>query len=764
MRILNTVICLLATVSAFAIDPGSTSGFTENKGQITNEGVLFSLQWNGTSFFVTEDGLDFVHYERVGEDQRTISSRSSIHVIGAAVERSNVIKNDAIAGYSNFYYSHCPQGILGVRTFSRLTFISVYPGIDWVLSFDPQNGLEHDFILHPGADPGLIRLEYSGDDLVNSSDLIHLRSGNTSITEGPLHAFNSIDLTTVAAAFKVDRNTGDTWNVSYELAAYDHNATIIIDPPLQWSSPQSSSEFDQGFALAPAKDGSGDVMITGSSEGTDFPDTLAWQGTLAGPMDAVVIRLDANGQRKWSTYYGGSDIETGHAIATDISGLAYVTGTTRSSGLPLLNEIQDEGGGRDVFFITLDAQGVLGSSTYFGGLINDDATAIAVGPANEIYICGFTNSEDLPVAGDPIQPVKDASNDGFILKLSSPSQVEWCTYFGGNDDDKIRAIAIDESGNNIYLTGSTTSSTFPTTNGVFQPFSGSGLFAEDAFVTRIDASQVLQFSGYFGGSDADFGQAISVGANGAIHVTGYSFSPDLPITDPLNGAYMDSTYNGVHDAFIMRCNNSGSSRTWSTYFGGMSSDLALGIAERGGKILITGKSNSTDLPVLEPSDGDYYQPVQSDGGNYNDMFIAWFDETSALAWSTYYGTTDSNDEAHDIAIGDLGEILVTGVSTNDLAALKFSSDITIGITDRPFITDLQISPMPATDRIEVRFPNSVTDVDLSLYDQKGKLVWKDSFVNATIINVDLSALAPGTYLLNATGPGLAATDRVIKMK
>jgi hypothetical protein len=156
--------------------------------------------------------------------------------------------------------------------------------------------------------------------------------------------------------------------------------------------------------------------------------------------------------------------------------------------------------------------------------------------------------------------------------------------------------------------------------------------------------------------------------------------------------------------------------------------------------------------------------VQSDGGNYNDMFIAWFDETSALDWATYYGSTDSNDEAHDIAIGDAGEILVTGVSTSDLAALKFSSDITIGITDRRIITDLQISPQPATDRIEVRLPDLVTNVNLSLYDPHGKPVWNDHFTDPTIITIELSGLAPGTYLLNATGPGLAATERVIKMK
>src|SRR5205085_8804625 len=117
---------------------------------------------------------------------------------------------------------------------------------------------------------------------------------------------------------------------------------------------------------------------------------------------------------------------------------------------------------------------------------------------------------------------------------------------------------------NAYVTGSTTSTNFPTANPL-QPSNGGG---SDAFVTKINgAGSILVYSTYLGGNGDDNGGGIAVDTDGNAYVTGSTVSRNFPIAHPLQPSYGggDAFFG---DAFVTKINAEGSAYVYSTYLGG----------------------------------------------------------------------------------------------------------------------------------------------------------------------------------------------------
>ena len=325
---------------------------------------------------------------------------------------------------------------------------------------------------------------------------------------------------------------------------------------LTYSTYLGGSDADYGRALA--VDSSGDAFVTGDTQSADFPTASPLQAALAGNSDAFVTELDPTGSSLvYSTYLGGGGADVGEGIALDSSGNAYVAGYTFSTDFPTAHPIQSAiAGGVDAFIAKLNSAGsAFGYSTYFGGSGTDQALAIAVDSSGNAYITGNTTSANLPATAGALSTTYQGNGDAFFAKLNAAgSSVLYSSYLGGVDSDSGIGIAVNSSGN-IYLTGSTRSSNFPTAS-AFQTTFGGGTCGTgscfDAFVSQVDASGgSLVYSSYLGGSSADYGYAITLDSSGNAYVTGSTASPNFPAT----GGVLQPGYAGTGgkgDAFVVK--------------------------------------------------------------------------------------------------------------------------------------------------------------------------------------------------------------------
>src|SRR5207249_4662150 len=138
--------------------------------------------------------------------------------------------------------------------------------------------------------------------------------------------------------------------------------------------------------------------------------------------DAFVAQLNASGSALvYSTYLGGSGDEFGNdSIAVDTAGNAYVTGVTYSTDFPTAHPLQPAfGGSRYAFVAKLNASGsALVYSTFLVGSDIYAGLGIAVDPAGNAYVTGWTASSNFPTA-HPLQPPLGAALDAFVAQLNA---------------------------------------------------------------------------------------------------------------------------------------------------------------------------------------------------------------------------------------------------------------------------------------------------------------------------------------------------------
>jgi hypothetical protein len=265
---------------------------------------------------------------------------------------------------------------------------------------------------------------------------------------------------------------------------------------LLYSTYLGGNGFDTSSAIA--IDLQGNAYVTGLTASNNFPLKNAFDNTFIGGVndsEAFVTKLnpDASGVASllYSTYLGGSGDESGRDIAVDLRGNAYVTGRTQSTDFPIKNAFDNTLGGSQDAFVTKVNPSVSGSnsliySTYLGGSVSnytntDEGFGIAVDLRGNAYIVGSTSSIDFPIK-NAFDSTLSGLNDAFVTTLSARGdRLLFSSYLGGSNFDNGSGIAVDFF-RNIYVTGNTTSSDFPTQNAFDNTLGASS----DAFVTKIN--------------------------------------------------------------------------------------------------------------------------------------------------------------------------------------------------------------------------------------------------------------------------------------
>lgn len=316
------------------------------------------------------------------------------------------------------------------------------------------------------------------------------RAGNAYVTGG------TGGITTTPGAFQTASTSGET---AFVTKLNPDGSALVYSTYLGGRT----TDFGRGIAV----DSAGNASVTGTTFSTNFPTMNAFQSAHANGgngSDAFVTRLNNTGSGLiFSTYLGGGSDDAGTGIAVDTSDNAYVTGYTFSNNFPTVRALDNaNGGGFDAFVAKFSFSGSPDYVTYLGGSGDDVGSGIAVDGFRNAYVTGWTSSINFPTA-DAVQPRAghaDAScagvcTDAFVTKLNDGgSSLVHSTYLGGNGNENyfgggfsfrqiFGGIAVNNTGDDVYITGSTSSATtFPTTT-PYQPTFGG---ITDAFVVKLD--------------------------------------------------------------------------------------------------------------------------------------------------------------------------------------------------------------------------------------------------------------------------------------
>ncbi len=333
---------------------------------------------------------------------------------------------------------------------------------------------------------------------------------------------------------------------------------------LVYSTYLGGSANDLGFGIA--VDSAGSAYVTGATNSTDFPTQGPLQAHNAGngEDDAFVAKLNPAGSALvYSTYLGGAIEDVGSGIAVDSAGSAYVTGRTESSDFPTTpNTVQAANAGGfgtyDAFVTKLSPDGSsLVYSTYLGGRDTDYGFGIAVDSAGSAYVTGATDSTDFPSKNPEQAANAGGIFDAFVTKLSPDGKsLVYSTYLGGTSSDQGNGIAVDSAGS-AYVTGTTYSTDFPTSNPYQATNRAAANGGSNAFVTKLSSDgSALAYSTYLGGSmgnsDAsligDSGAGVAVDSTGSAYVTGITSSSDFPTTANAE----KPAFAGLENAFVTK--------------------------------------------------------------------------------------------------------------------------------------------------------------------------------------------------------------------
>ncbi|MBL4818640.1 MAG: SBBP repeat-containing protein, partial [Deltaproteobacteria bacterium] len=285
-------------------------------------------------------------------------------------------------------------------------------------------------------------------------------------------------------------------------------------------------------------------------------------------------------------------------------------------------------------------------TTFLGGTLDDITWGIDVDSSGNVFTVGYTKSTNFPTQGGLSTPndALQGNFDAFVTKLdSNGSNQTYSTYLGGSALDLAESIKVDGSGN-VYIAGYTTSTDFPGTTGFLQENNAGGY---DAFIAKLNsAGNSLTYATYLGGTGFETGTQIALdtvttgcttGGSACVVLVGTSTSTGLS-----TGGVVNTTGDATNgDAFAMRLNSGGTTKSVFTYLGGTGGrDLGLGVAvDSSANVYITGETKSS---TFVPTPGG----LDTTLGGTQDAFVVKLNAAmTTTSYSTYFGGSGKDGSA-----------------------------------------------------------------------------------------------------------------------
>jgi len=242
---------------------------------------------------------------------------------------------------------------------------------------------------------------------------------------------------------------------------------------LQWTKTIGGKGLDVGFSLIQTSDGGYAIAGATTSFGAGYTDVYAikldadgnlrWTRTIGGPgyeigtsliqtsdggyaiagftisfgageWDVYVVKLDANGNLQWTKTIGGKDFEDSYSLIQTSDGGYAIAGSTTSFGA----------GGEDVYVVKLDANGNLRWTKTIGGKGDEAGFSLIQTSDGGYAIAGLTESFGA------------RNGDVYVVKLDANGNLQWTKTIGGKGLD-VGFSLIQTSDSGYAIAGSTTS-------------------------------------------------------------------------------------------------------------------------------------------------------------------------------------------------------------------------------------------------------------------------------------------------------------------
>jgi len=298
--------------------------FEANHGQVDRR-VAFLARGHGYTLFLTATDATLALRAPVG---RTVSARPArparpaarttvlrLHFVGAD-RHARIAGLDRLAGAVNYYGGRDRRAWRAdIPTYARVAYRGLYPGVDLVYH-GAAGRLEYDWVLAPGVDPGVVKMDIVGAQRARvdarGNLALHVAGGDVELVRPTVYQLIDGARRAVPGHFVLEARR----RVGIAIGQYDTRRPLIIDPVLSYSTYLGGGGEDYGTGIA--VDSTGNAYVTGYTTSTDFPPTGAEQPANAGSTDVFITKLTPAGDaRVYSTYLGGSGADSGLGIAVD---------------------------------------------------------------------------------------------------------------------------------------------------------------------------------------------------------------------------------------------------------------------------------------------------------------------------------------------------------------------------------------------------------------------------------------------------------------
>ncbi len=411
-------------------------------------------------------------------------------------------------------------------------------------------------------------------------------------------------------------------------------------------------------------DSKGNIIIVGKTRSTDLAKGNALSNELDGISDAFVSKLSPNGTVIFTTYLGGSGVDSANRVVVDQrDDSIIVVGGTKSADFQLKNAFDNyfEGGlyHTKAFISKFDSDGDLVFSTFFGGNEYDNNYAIDVDSLGNIYIAGITKSTDVPIINGEYSKF-NGRLDGYIAEFSPEGYIIRSTFLGGVLADWIYDMKIDQN-DNIYLVGYSTSPNFPVKDADDDILNNGDGIHSDIIIAKIDPKFQVVWATYYGGKDEDVGKSIDFDTKGNVVISGTSNSYDIYIRNKdlitfFNNKRIDQAEENDNvfetDVIIAKFTPEHGQLLFSAFYGGTSGERGAFLAMNNDNAYITGYTLSTDLVSTE----------NNESLHLNNLFIAYYNIPEGITPPERQSTTQSDTTEPVISSEDPITQIILGIT------------------------------------------------------------------------------------------------------